>query len=607
MLGVVLKFIYIGAYRFKEENMKGYFGKLLRINLRDKTSIVENIPEDIFENYLGGKGLGSYLLLNNVAAGIEALSKENKLIFTTGFASGTNMLGSSRYGVFTKSPLTGMFSESYSGGKVAPKLHATGYDAIILEDISESYVYLEISDEKVFFHDAGHLWGKTTYETEDTVLKEVNVPDAQAVVIGPAGENLVRYACIENNYWRSAGRTGVGAVMGSKKVKAVVFHGNKKIEIAYPTLLKDLQKELGSMAKDNPGVKGYQKYGTTMMVALMNKSKAFPTRYWSDGSFDKWQRISGDTLINNFRVKNAPCPKCFLKCGKQVTVTEGIHKGLTIEGPEYETLYTFGGLCCIDQLDKIIYLNDICDRLGMDTISAGNIVALIMEATARGRHVPIKIQYGDAIGAAHLLKDIAYCKGASAILARGIKEVAKEFDLEDIAVHCKGMEPPGYDPRRLKGMGLAYATSTRGACHLRSTFYKAELSGMIDREEIVGKAEFFIDWENRLTIFNTGILCVFFRDLLQWPQLEIMVKAITGLEYTKEKLCEIANRIVTTTRIFNAREGATKNEDTLPSRIFKEKINDNEDSISYEELKYMVDDYYELRGWKDDGFPYDKE
>jgi len=229
-----------------------------------------------------------------------------------------------------------------------------------------------------------------------------------------------------------------------------------------------------------------------------------------------------------------------------------------------------------------------------------------MEAGQLGR-IPVKLEYGDVEGAAQLLRDIADRRGVGQVLARGIKEAAKEWGLEDLAIHVKGMEPAGYDPRPLKGMGLAYATSSRGACHLRASFYKPELSGMIDRKTTQGKAEMLIDWENRLTIFNTGTLCQFFRDLLEWPNVERLVYAITGLEYHKDKLSEIANQIVTNTRIFNAREGATKQEDTLPPRFFKEPVNNGQDRITVEELQFMVDEYYKLRGWDDSGYPVHEE
>jgi aldehyde:ferredoxin oxidoreductase len=581
--------------------MKGFYGKLLRINLTDKSFSVENIGEEIFRKYLGGKGLGSYLLLNNVGLGVDPLSPENKLIFVAGSSTGTGMWGSARYGVYSKSPQTNLYAESYSGGKVAPAIRKTGYDAIILEGAASSPLYLEISDTQVVFHDATHLWGKDTYYTEDKVLEE-SVPGSQAVVIGPAGENLVRFACIENNYWRSAGRTGMGAVMGSKNVKAIVFHGDAQCEIANPELLKSLIKSLSEKSKDNPGVKGYKTYGTTQMVRTMNGAKTFPTKYWSEGSFDKWEQISGDALITSFDVKSKACPNCFLACGKLTTVKEGLHKGLTVEGPEYETIYSFGGLCCIDQMDEILYLNDLCDRLGIDTITAGNLAALAIEAVKLGK-VDGDLNYGDAQAVAKLLEDIASRKGLGTVLAEGIKFAAKVWELEDIAIHVKGLEPAGYDPRVLKGMGLAFATSTRGACHLRSTFYKPELSGMIDPATIEGKAKLFIDFENRLTIFNSQILCVFYRDMLPWPELIQLVKAVTGWDCTQQDLEELANRVVTLTRVFNGREGAGREQDNLPKRMFKEQLNDGANSITQEELHYMVDEYYRLRGWNQQGFP----
>ena len=586
--------------------MKWYYGKLLRVNLAEKSYTVDELPEELFTNYLGGRGLGSYLLLEHVQADIDPLSEENKVIFTNGFTTGTSMFGSSRYAVFTKSPQTGLFGEATSGGKVAPALHSTGYDAIILEGASAAPVYLEINDREVIFHSAEHLWGKETYETEDTVLREVNTPKAQAVVIGPAGENLVSFACIENNYWHSAGRSGIGAVLGSKKVKALVFYGESKTSVVNPELLKELMKEMAATGKDHAGVKAYRRLGTTQMVAAMNAAKAFPNRYWRDAYYSDWEKISGETLLENFEVKPTACPKCFISCSKKTTVKTGRHKGLTIEGPEYETIFVFGGLCLIPELDEIIYLNDLCDRLGMDTITAGNLIGLVMEAGQLGR-IPVKLEYGDVEGAAQLLRDIADRRGVGQVLARGIKEAAKEWGLEDLAIHVKGMEPAGYDPRPLKGMGLAYATSSRGACHLRASFYKPELSGMIDRKTTQGKAEMLIDWENRLTIFNTGTLCQFFRDLLEWPNVERLVYAITGLEYHKDKLSEIANQIVTNTRIFNAREGATKQEDTLPPRFFKEPVNNGQDRITVEELQFMVDEYYKLRGWDDSGYPVHEE
>lgn len=576
--------------------MNGFYGKLLRVDLTAKKYTEEEIPGEVLMQYLGGKGLGSYLLLQNVEPGTDPLSAENKLIFTTGPATDTVMVGNSRYGVFSKSPLTGFYAESYSGGRVAPAMRRTGYDAIIFEGAAESPVFVEISDNGVTFHDAAFLWGQDTYAAEEAVLEKVEQPGAQALVIGPAGENLVRFACIENNRWRSAGRTGMGAVMGAKKLKAVVFHGSAGADIAHPDMLKDLARKIREAGKDDPGVLNYRTYGTTVMVKIMNGAKAFPNRYWNRAVDPAWENLSGDTMLEKFKVKPAACPNCFMACGKRITVPDGDYAGLEIEGPEYETIYSFGGLCAINRLDYIAYLNDMCDRLGLDTITTGNLIGLVMEGVERGL-IDVPVKYGDMDAAVELVNQIAERKGLGAVLSLGIKEAAKELNLEEIAIHVKGMEPPGYDPRVLKGMGLAYATSARGACHLRATFYKPELAGMIDPSTTEGKAELFIDFENRLTIFNTQILCVFFRDLISWDHLVQLNKAVTGMDLTREDLWQIANRIVDATHKFNLQQGLTREDDSLPPRLFAEKVNDGKNSLSLAELNKMVDDYYHLRGW----------
>jgi aldehyde:ferredoxin oxidoreductase len=282
------------------------------------------------------------------------------------------------------------------------------------------------------------------------------VKGAKAVVIGPAGENLVRFALIENDYWRSAGRTGVGAVMGSKKVKAIVFHGEAKREVADQSRVEDFRKKTLAKSKDNPGVAAYKNLGTPMMVAILIDVASFPTRYWSQGRYEHWEKISAEAMNERLGTKPRACNKCFMACGKFSVVREGRHEGLKIEGPEYETIYSFGGLCMIDSIEEIAYLNDICDNLGMDTITAGNLAAFTIEASRRGK-ISDTLDYGDVDGIARLLHQIVKRDGVGAILAEGIRFASREWGLEDIAVHVKGMEPAGYDPRSLKGMGLAFA------------------------------------------------------------------------------------------------------------------------------------------------------
>jgi aldehyde:ferredoxin oxidoreductase len=420
--------------------------------------------------------------------------------------------------------------------------------------------------------------------------------------IAPAGENQVSFAVIENDYWRSAGRTGIGAVMGSKKIKAIAFHGNRRKEIADPELAKRFIMDMLQRAKDNPGVKAYKSMGTPMMVDIMSNVGSFPTRYWKQGTAAHRENINAAALHQRCRVEPHSCLKCFIACGRLATVKEGRHAGLRTEGPEYETIYAFGGLCEVNSIEEIAYLNDICDRLGIDTISAGNLVALTMEAFQQGK-TDFRIDYGDVDAIAELLKDIAYRRGMGATLALGIKHAAKALDMEEQAIHVKGLEPAGYDPRVLKGMGLAYGSSDRGACHLRTTFYKAELAKMIDPEQIEGKAEMFTEWEDRLTIFDSLVLCRFYRDLYQWDELTAMIKAVTGLNLDRAAMKEIARGVMNNTRRFNIREGLTTEDDRLPRRFHTEALPETGKVISTEQMQKLLADYYKARGWDEQGRP----
>ncbi|MGZ3558334.1 MAG: aldehyde ferredoxin oxidoreductase N-terminal domain-containing protein, partial [Thermodesulfobacteriota bacterium] len=287
--------------------MKGFFNQLLRIDLSKQKSTVEPIPESILRSYLGGKGLGSYLLFKENPSHIDPFSPENRLIITLGPLADTPFYGSSRYAVFTKSPQTGIYSESYSGGKITHFLSRTGYDAIIIEGRSKHPVFLDISDKEVLFHPASKLWGKNTYETEEAILKETGEPSG-ALVIGPAGENLIKFAMIESEHWRSLGRAGIGAVMGSKKLKGVVFHGKKRRSLADPVSLKRLSREFKERVKDNQIVYMYKKYGTPMLVSIMNTIGAFPTQYWSKGTLEGWEAISAESLMERCDVSSIACP-----------------------------------------------------------------------------------------------------------------------------------------------------------------------------------------------------------------------------------------------------------------------------------------------------------
>lgn len=587
--------------------MFGFYNMVLRIDVTQKSFELQMISDEVLERTLGGKGLATHLLLENNPPGVDPLGPDNHIIFAAGPVAGSGIWGSCRHGVFTKSPQTGFYSESYSGGRVAENMAACGFDAILIHGTSDAPIWLEVCEEAVYFHSAEELWGLDTYRTEDRIKAWAKKNRTEAgrcgvVCIGPAGENLVSFAVIENDYWRSAGRTGVGAVLGSKKIKAVAFRGRRKKTFAENDVIREFAKQMAIEGKDNPGVIAYKTKGTPMLVDVMNGAGGFPTRYWHKGRYEGAGKINADALHERCEVKPHACLKCFMACGRLSTVKEGRHKGLQVEGPEYETIYAFGGLCEIDRIEEIIYLNDICDRLGMDTISGGNLAALTIEAARQGR-IQYPIDYGDVDGIARLLADISARRGIGELLARGIRAAADAWGMADQAIHVKGLEPAGYDPRVLKGMGLAYGSSDRGACHLRATFYKPELAGIVDPDTIEGKAAVFAEWEDRLTIFDTLILCRFYRDLYQWEQLSTILKGTTGLSLDRDALRAVAAAVADDTRRFNIREGLTPADDRLPSRFFREVLPESGKVIGEAQMEQLMADYYRARGWNADGEP----
>ncbi len=580
--------------------MKGFFNRLLFIDLSNRSSEVIEIPDIILESTLGGKGLGTYLLLKYNRKDIKPFDEGNHLIFTTGPLSDGRIFGSSRYGVFTKSPLTGLYGESYSGGSAVIGMSRTGYDAIIFKGKSEKPIWINITDKSIDYLNAKDIWGKNTFETENIISSKLE-KKANVLVIGPAGENLVKFAVIKNDKWRVAGRTGMGAVLGSKNIKAISFSGStKRIFFDSPGMITYAKETYQKLKNHNTSI-AYKNLGTPMSVEIMNKNGAFPTKYWQSGIYKNWQNIDAISMQEKCDVKPNACSTCFLACGKISKVKNGRHKGLEIEGPEYETIYSFGGLCEIDRIEEIAYLNNICDSLGIDTITAGNLAALAIEAKQKGKNNR-DIGYGEVDKIANFLHDITYRKNDGDLFADGIISVGKALGMADYTIHVKGLEPAGYDPRVLKGMGLAYAVNERGACHLRSTFYKAELSGVIPPEQTIGKAEIFVDYEDRATLFDTLILCRFYRDFYLWDELSEIIGLATGLTLDKKDLKKIAAKIKDNTRLFNLREGMDYTSDTLPRRFFTEKI-ENGAVIEESELKLMIQDYYRLRGWDQKGVP----
>lgn len=586
--------------------MNGFHGRWLEIDLTAGSFRIEPLAEETLARTLGGKGLASHLLPRLNPAGVDPLAPENTLIFACGPLANSAVWGSCRYGVFTKSPLTGIFCESYAGGKTPDAIDAAGFDAVAIRGRADAPTVLVVHPDGADFHPAEGIWGLETYAAEAAVTERFLRPEYRkkgAVVIGPAAERGVRFAVIENDRWRSAGRTGAGTVMGAKRLKGILFTGDRSRTPADPAGVKAFARSFLEAFKEHPAAQAYKNLGTPMLVRMTNAAGAFPTRYWQEGRSAHWEKISAEALRQRCRVKPNACAKCFMACGRLSTVTEGRHAGLTIEGPEYETIYAFGGLCGVEAIEEIAHLNDLCDRLGMDTITAGNLCAFTIEAVRRGR-VDFAIDYGDADGVARLLAMIARREGVGDTLAEGIRHSARAWGLEEIAVHVKGLEPAGYDPRPLKGMGLAYATSDRGACHLRATFYKPELAGMIPPDQIAGKAELFVEFESRLMIFDTLILCRFYRDFYSWEKLGEVIGKATGHDASEGALKARARAIAAAIRRFNLREGLRPADDRLPAFLHRP-LADTGKTITPAEMETLLADYYRLQGWDAQGVPED--
>jgi aldehyde:ferredoxin oxidoreductase len=581
--------------------------KILRINLSRKKFSKEEVEGKLTSDFIGGKGLGTWFLYNEVGGKVEPLSPSNKLIFAVGPATGTSYPTANRYGVFFKSPLTGIYGESYSGGHVAHRMRATGSEVFIIEGRASRRTYLVVNEKGVEFRDARDLWGLDTFATDDAIRRELGNRNLGVVCIGPAGENLVRFALIQNDYWRSAGRGGCGAVMGSKKLKAIAFQGDKEPEIHNEALFDEVVDESLKAIRESKGTSTYREYGTLGMVDVVNEAGVFPVRYWSKGVSAHREKLNGTAMRERVLVSSRACWNCPIACGKLCEVRGGEHKGLRVEGPEYETIYAFGGLCDIGDIEPVMVINDYCDRAGIDTITAGNVVAFAIEAEKRGKlKTGLGMDYGDPKKVMQLLKMITVRQGVGDILAEGVRRASKMLHLPELDITVKGLEPAGYDPRGVIGMGLSYAVSCRGACHLRSTVQVQELRGMIDRFGYDQKPQYVVDFENRYVIFDSLIICRFIRDIATWERLPTILRALTGADLTVGQLKETANKIVTLARLFNIREGITASDDDLPLRFFQDALPQGGSQgkiVEKPKFTEMVKQYYTLRGWGAEGMP----
>ncbi|MEE4605527.1 MAG: aldehyde ferredoxin oxidoreductase family protein [Desulfobacteraceae bacterium] len=601
--------------------MHGWMSKILRVNLVNGKSTVESLDPIVAKEYIGGRGLGIYYLNQEVDPKTNPHSPDNLLVMATGPLTGTGAPTGARYMVMTKSPLTGAITCSNSGGQFPTELKRAGFDAIIISGRAEAPVYLWIDQGNADIRKADHLWGKNTHDTTDALLAETDAK-AKVACIGPAGEKGVLFASIINDKHRAAGRSGVGAVMGSKNLKAVVVKGKGRIPLADPDRFKDVNKKILDIFKE--GIKetplGLTVNGTAGVVVATQNFGVLPTKNWQQGTFDGWEKIQGEELSNRFLVKNSACYGCPIGCGRKtrVDVPEFAGEG---EGPEYETIYAMGSNCMVDDLAAITKANYICNELGMDTITMGATIACAMELVERGYlsedQVGRTLKWGDADALVELTRMTGNREGFGDLLAEGSYRLADRYGHPELAPVSKKQEFPGYEPRGSQAMGLAYATSPIGGSHMRGDPAYFELFGVpkpMDPHQWEGKAKVTKAYQDLSAIIDSAGLCIFFavrnlaaKDLGVAPVgiLEYL-NAATDADYTLKELVEAGQRIINAERMFLVRAGFTRKDDSLPKRLTEEPAPTGPAKGMVCHLEEMLAEYYQVQGWSEDGIPADE-
>lgn len=576
--------------------MDSYRGSILRVNLSTGRIKNESLRRDWAAQYFGGRGLGIKYLFEELAPGTPPLGPDNKLIMMTGPFAGTCVPTSGKLAIVTKSPATGAALDSSIGGSAAAELKYAGFDAIIVEGRAEAPVCLIIDHGGVSLESAGGLWGRGAHETEFALRKKYG-DEAKIVSIGPAGENQVPYACITSELYRQAGRGGAGAVMGSKKLKAVVIRGAGDVDAADMAGLVKASRE--ALTKDVLTDTNLWTYtdGTPMIVELSQNTGLLPTRNFQQGTFEGWEGIRSEA-VQAVRQGKKACTACGLGCGNYVRAG-----GAILEGPEYETLSMAGSNCGIGDLEAVVRFNSMCDDLGLDTISAGSAVAFAMELTEKGIH-DFKLTFGDVDAYLKMPPLIASRTGIGLELAEGVRWLAGKYGGKEFAMQVKGLELPGYDPRGSWGMGLAYATAPRGGCHMSAWTVAEEAYGQLDPFTIEGKARLVYNLQNYTAVKFSLIVCDFWAASLD--RLAGLLTLALGREFTAADLEKAGERIFNLARQFNVREGFSSRDDKLPSRILHQPLPTGVTAgkvLPEEEFEKMLQEYYAIRGWDQDGRP----
>jgi len=598
--------------------MFAYAGKILRVDLTTGKASTEPLSEETAKKYIGGIGLGIRLLVDNSKPGTDAFSPDNPLIFATGPLSGTmGPTAGNGYAVVSKSPSTGGVGESKAHGFFGPDLKRAGYDAVIITGKAEKLSYLWIDDDNIQLKDAEQFRGKSPYETDVAIREELGDYYIRVSAIGEAGEKLCRFAAIINDEFRAIGRTGMGAVMGSKNLKAVAVRGTKDVNVANLDGFKEFIKMIHERMK-GPATKKYKTLGTPENVLVLNSLSALATRNWTNATFEGADKVSGEYLNEHYVKKIVGCATCGMRCDHIAVVPEGPYQGSTSR-LEFECLWSMGPLCGVDRLDAIIEAMRIVNEYGMDGISIGVVVAFAMDLYEHGiitkeQTDGIDLRFGNAEALIAIIHKIGKREGwLGNALAEGVEKAAEIIGkgAEKYACHIKGLELPGYDLRTLKTAALGFSVSFRGACHLRNGAYSPDVKGKVNRFKIEkGRGKMISDEGNMYNIIDSLIVCKFSRGTYYdgWKDLANYYTLATGIPITVEEMTKDGERIENLARLFNIREGkGTRKYDTVPYKIKNYPVPDEGPAkgmcVSDEELQIGLDDYYAVRGWTPDGVP----
>lgn len=587
--------------------MYGYNGKILRVNLTDRSIKVEALDEAKAKKYIGGRGFGTRMMMDEVDPSVDALSPANKLMIVTGPLTGTATPTGGRYMAVTKSPLTGTIASSNSGGYFGAELKFAGWDAIVFEGKASAPVYLNVVDDKVELLDAGKLWGKVLSATTDA-LEAAHGEKARILAIGPAGERLSLLAAIMNDRWRAAGRSGVGAVMGSKNLKAIVVRGSGKVAVADEAALKDAFAVCMKKIKDN-GVTGtgLPTYGTAVLVNIINENGAFPTNNFQEAVFGKAEEISGEALAEKYLKKKDPCYRCPIACGRYCEVDD-VKGG----GPEYETIWAFGGDCGIPSLKDVIKANYWCNEYGLDTISAGATLAAAMELYQKGFVKKAdfgdgpELKFGNADSIVEWTKRMGKAEGFGAKLALGSYRLCDSYGVPELSMSVKKQEMPAYDPRGIVGIGLNYATSNRGGCHVRGYMISPEILGLpekLDRLETAGKPQWTKVFQDFTAAIDSVGLCLFTSFAMGADDYAALYNAVCGTSITGAEFIASGERVWNLEKQYNLAAGIGPEQDTLPPRLLKDPIPEGPSKGRVHPLAEVLPEYYSLRGWDKQGVP----